>query len=51
MQFRGTTIIGVKKDDKIVISIMEHHSNLVPWQFERHLLLHKMFALVKLLKT
>ncbi len=22
-----------KKDDKIVISIMEHHSNLVPWQF------------------
>ena len=23
----------LKKDDKIVISIMEHHSNLVPWQF------------------
>ena len=24
---------NVKKDDEIVISIMEHHSNLVPWQF------------------
>lgn len=24
---------NLKKDDKIVISIMEHHSNLVPWQF------------------
>ena len=23
---------NVKKDDSIVISIMEHHSNLVPWQ-------------------
>ena len=23
---------NVKKDDEIVISIMEHHSNLVPWQ-------------------
>ncbi len=23
----------LKKDDEIVISIMEHHSNLVPWQF------------------
>ncbi len=23
---------NVKKDEKIVISIMEHHSNLVPWQ-------------------
>ena len=23
---------NIKKDDKIVISIMEHHSNLVPWQ-------------------
>lgn len=23
---------NVKKDDKIVLSIMEHHSNLVPWQ-------------------
>ena len=23
----------LKKDDKIVLSIMEHHSNLVPWQF------------------
>ena len=22
----------LKKDDEIVISIMEHHSNLVPWQ-------------------
>ena len=25
-------IDNVKKDDKIVLSIMEHHSNLVPWQ-------------------
>ncbi len=24
---------NVKKDDEIVISIMEHHSNLVPWQY------------------
>lgn len=24
---------NVKKDDEIVLSIMEHHSNLVPWQF------------------
>ncbi len=24
---------NVKKDDEVVISIMEHHSNLVPWQF------------------
>ncbi len=24
---------NLKKDDKIVLSIMEHHSNLVPWQF------------------
>ena len=24
---------NLKKDDKIVISIMEHHSNLVPWQY------------------
>lgn len=23
---------NVKKDDKIVLSIMEHHSNIVPWQ-------------------
>ena len=23
---------NLKKDDEIVISIMEHHSNLVPWQ-------------------
>ena len=23
---------NIKKDDKIVLSIMEHHSNLVPWQ-------------------
>ena len=23
---------NLKKDDKVVISIMEHHSNLVPWQ-------------------
>ena len=23
---------NVKQDDKIVLSIMEHHSNLVPWQ-------------------
>ena len=23
---------NLKKDDKIVLSIMEHHSNLVPWQ-------------------
>ena len=22
----------IKKDDEIVLSIMEHHSNLVPWQ-------------------
>ena len=22
----------LKKDDEIVLSIMEHHSNLVPWQ-------------------
>ncbi len=26
-------IENLKKDDKIVLSIMEHHSNLVPWQF------------------
>lgn len=25
-------IENLKKDDEIVISIMEHHSNLVPWQ-------------------
>ena len=24
---------NLKKEDEIVISIMEHHSNLVPWQF------------------
>lgn len=24
---------NLKKDDKIVLSIMEHHSNLVPWQY------------------
>ena len=24
---------NIKKEDKIVISIMEHHSNLVPWQY------------------
>jgi len=24
---------NLKKDDKIVITIMEHHSNIVPWQF------------------
>ena len=24
---------NIKKGDKIVISIMEHHSNLVPWQY------------------
>ena len=23
----------LKKDDEIVLSIMEHHSNLVPWQY------------------
>ena len=23
---------NIKKDDEICISIMEHHSNLVPWQ-------------------
>ncbi len=23
---------GLKKDDEIVLSVMEHHSNLVPWQ-------------------
>ena len=26
---------NIKKDDKIVISIMEHHSNLVPWQNDK----------------
>lgn len=25
-------INNLKKDDEVVISIMEHHSNLVPWQ-------------------
>lgn len=25
-------ILNVRKDDEVVISIMEHHSNLVPWQ-------------------
>lgn len=24
---------NMKKDDEVVISIMEHHSNLVPWQY------------------
>ena len=24
---------NLKKDDEVVISIMEHHSNLVPWQY------------------
>ena len=24
---------NIKKEDKIIISIMEHHSNLVPWQY------------------
>ena len=23
---------NLKKDDEVVISIMEHHSNIVPWQ-------------------
>ena len=26
----GRTNVG--KDDKIVLTIMEHHSNIVPWQ-------------------
>ena len=26
-------LTNLKKDDEVVISIMEHHSNLVPWQF------------------
>lgn len=26
-------INNLKKDDEVVISIMEHHSNLVPWQY------------------
>ena len=26
-------IENLKKDDEVVLSIMEHHSNLVPWQF------------------
>lgn len=26
-------LANIKKGDKIVLSIMEHHSNLVPWQF------------------
>ena len=26
-------INNLKKDDEVVLSIMEHHSNLVPWQF------------------
>ena len=29
---RSYGIISIKKDADIVISIMEHHSNLVPWQ-------------------
>lgn len=24
---------NLKKDDEVVLSIMEHHSNLVPWQY------------------
>lgn len=24
---------NLKKDDEVILSIMEHHSNLVPWQF------------------
>ena len=24
---------NLKNDDEVVISIMEHHSNLVPWQY------------------
>ncbi len=27
-----------KKDDEILISVMEHHSNIVPWQMQRDLL-------------
>ncbi len=26
-------LYSLKKDDEIVLSIMEHHSNLVPWQY------------------
>ena len=26
-------LTSIKEDDEIVLSIMEHHSNLVPWQF------------------
>lgn len=29
---RCYSILKVKKDDEVVLSIMEHHSNLVPWQ-------------------
>lgn len=29
----GGTVIG--QDDEIVLSIMEHHSNIVPWHFHR----------------
>lgn len=29
----GSTVVG--KDDEILISIMEHHSNIVPWHFHR----------------
>jgi len=25
-------LVGLNKDDEVVISIMEHHSNLIPWQ-------------------
>ena len=29
---RQYAVINLRKDEEIVISIMEHHSNLVPWQ-------------------
>src|ERR1700730_5698351 len=34
----STGLLGIKPGDEIVLSIMEHHSNIVPWHFlrERH---------------
>ncbi|GLK55283.1 cysteine desulfurase/selenocysteine lyase [Methylopila capsulata] len=34
----GVGLAGVKEGDEIVLTIMEHHSNIVPWHFlrERH---------------
>ena len=31
----GVGVVGIKDGDEIVLSIMEHHANIVPWHFLR----------------